>query len=118
MLGFVVTEESGKVFTFNADVFVFDKHNGLDYTQSEVFYLNSIPVVDDSGHRIGMVNLQFEFEVLVGKFFLDYSTPERFDIETATPLYPHLHFGTKVFESTTEGNVVKYVEITGVNLSL
>ena len=86
----VLDESSAKSFVFNADVFRF---NDEKYFGVNLVYENPLPVCNDSGVKIGGVVLGLLNDVLVGKFYIDYSTPERFNIETKTvPMYPALDF--------------------------
>lgn len=115
----VITEESGKVFNFNSDVFIFDYHGDVDYTHCSVNWSNPLPVCDESGRKIGSVNLFLENNILVGSFSLDYATPERLNIQTGIPMYPHVGQSSTVMVEKDGGKYkMEYFDIDSIVLSL
>jgi hypothetical protein len=115
----VVTEESGKVFNFESDLFFLDRHNDMDYSYCKLVWSNPVKVFDDSKRLIGSVNISVDRGRVVGWFSIDYSTPERLNIQTRTPTYPHIQKGALVSVENYYGAIeMMHMEINGVTLSL
>ncbi len=87
----VITEDSAKTFNITGDLFILDSLGGIDYTKSKVIINNPVPVFNDEKKLIGSAVVNVEGHVISSELFLDYSTPERLNIETkSTPMYPHM----------------------------
>lgn len=91
----VIDQESAKLFERTADVFFLDDLSEIErkilYDECEVEFNNPIPVKNDTGHLIGSANLEIQNRIVSASIFLDYSTPERFQLElTSIPMFPVL----------------------------
>lgn len=83
----IIDQESAKIFNVKADVFYLDKL----FEDCLVILENPVPVNNDEGKVIGSAALDVVNKTIIADIFLDYSTPERFDIETgAVKWYPDL----------------------------
>lgn len=118
----IVEDKDFKVFEFESNVFHLDDEEYLrlkaGFSGCKVTTNNPRPVLNDSGKVIGTVNLDIQGSTLVGHFFLDYSTPERLNIEAnEVPLYPHLSF-RGIFVRAPEMDRCEAMEIDSVTLSI
>lgn len=115
----VITEESGKVFNFESDLFFLDHHGDVDYSNCKLSWSNPVKVFDGSHRLIGSANISVNHGRVVGRFSIDYSTPERLNIQTRTPTYPHIEQGGSVRVENPYGAFnMDYMEIDGIILSL
>ncbi len=104
----VIDDESGKTYKFKTDVFILDDAQQLirkiKFAKCKVIYTNPVKVFNDSNTLIGSAVLDIEDNVVTAEVFLDYSTPERLNIETRSiPLYPHLESYADTFPEA-QGN--------------
>ncbi len=112
----VITEENAKTFQVSTELFILDKIGDYDFTNCKVEFSNPVPVKNSSGTVIGSAVVSVEHSFVHAEVFLDYSTPERLDIQTkATPVYPHLDYNLDgVFKENTvvyEKMYVKAIEL-------
>jgi hypothetical protein len=114
----VITEESGKVFPIQVDLFILDKHEYLDYTNCVIIYNNPVKVYDGGDKIIGYGNLYLENNILVGNLFLDYGTSERLDLQADILLYPHIAYSSYTYEPFVGGiATVKQIQIEEIYLT-
>jgi hypothetical protein len=117
----VITEESGKVFNIKVKLLDLRAGNNKDdYSRCEITYSNPIKVYDESKRMIGSASVHVDSNgnALIGNISLDYSTPERLNIQTGIPMYPHLD-AFKVCVENEDGNTaVEHLEIDSIWLSL
>lgn len=91
----VIDESSAKIFNIKLDVFYLDNENMLSrkhkYSKCQVVVNNPVPVKNDCGWIIGSSVVEVEGKIVTADIFIDYSTPERLDMETKNGnIYPHL----------------------------
>lgn len=114
----IFTDEDAKTFTKNVEVFIFDTHNVVDYTGCLVTYDSTVPLKNDDGKIIGSAVLSMDHNILVADMFIDYSTPERLNIETGSiPVYPHLEFEPELEVERGSHKATK-VHVVGISLSM
>jgi hypothetical protein len=113
----IVTDRNGRIFKFSSNVLILDRYNKKDFSKCRVVFKNPLPVWDDGHRMIGAVNLELINTTIMGSFFIDYSTPERLNIENKDiHVYPLTEgFSTCFVEKDFENYI--YYEIDGVMLS-
>lgn len=106
----VINDSVGKTYAFKADIFILDNKsdNKVNYDNCSVEFTNPVMVLNDGGKTIGSAVLEVSGHVVTADFFIDYSTPERLNIETKSiPIYPtldsytHIIVEDKVSKATT-----------------
>lgn len=96
----VITEESAKILNVTGIIDYLDSFIGDDQIQ----YENPIKVHNEDGQLIGFANIEVLADSSVrGVFSINYSTPERLNIQTSIPTYPICYYTRWV---TDEGKTI------------
>lgn len=91
----VIDQDSAKLFNIKSDVFYLDDENVLAgkirFDGCEIVVKNPVFIINDEDQVIGSATLDVVDKIVTADLFIDYSSPERFDIETgARKWYPFL----------------------------
>lgn len=97
-----------------------DKVVGQLYADATVGWENPVPVwrfngSPDKPDTIGTAVLARDGNKITAQIFLDYNTPERFDIEAGTPLWPHIASANAMDTSQKEWRVA-HCQILAISL--
>lgn len=94
-----------------------DVSEGNLYAGAEVAFENPVPVYDDSDKMIGFADLSVSGKAVDAHCFLDYHTPERLSIETASEkIYPSLVAQEQLIEMDDGKWHVMYSLINSIQL--
>lgn len=115
-----VLEES-PVYTCNAVILFLDNNNGVNgdyYAGAEVAFENPVPVYDDNRKLIGCADLSVEGRAVEAKCFLNYHTPERLSIQSASEkIYPSITANEVLIKKDDDNWHVVYLLIEDVTLT-
>jgi hypothetical protein len=117
-----IFDDSVKTFEIpNAELFILDaeSQDGYDFSNCVPdFSKNPVNVLNESGDVIGACDLALYGGSICGRIFLDYSCPERLDIETkAVPMYPKLDMDMEVVKEQGIRHVI-LVRVNQVTLTI
>lgn len=114
----VYTEQDTKTYNVVADVFYLDKKKNKNFKECSVLVENPVHVRNDENQIIGSAVIYVENHVVIADITLDYSTPERLNIETKSmPVYPKMAYEAEGVAFKDEILFTKLI-VKGIRLEL